>query len=356
MSISNDDILRLSRASVPLDNDVCIQKCTCLANLWAGMGKIYKIDVQTKNGAIALVLKHICFPTDEVLSIGDARKVASYYCEAAFYECFSAKINETAGYSMVPALFHLDRSRRSAGELSICMEMLPGLSPVNFSLAEAEETVRAIAVLHSRWYGNTLCDDAIRRGVQQQGGYWYLDTRPDEWRSMPEHGWEGRLRKAAAAIDERLKLDSHQCLIHGDLKGSNMAIVVDDCNKMQISFCDFQYFGKSAAMKDIAYFFAVNLDASLLQQQQAPLLAIYHRTLCINLPSSVEPPLLDALAVSLELAYADICRWMAGWGYWGCVRYLQDRTRRLLDRLDGGRELPQAEAYKEAMEKAFPVG
>ena len=49
-------------------------------------------------------------------------------------------------------------------------------------------------------------DEAVAGGLHPQGGYWYLDTRPDELQAMPRHGWEGRLYLAARAIDERLKV------------------------------------------------------------------------------------------------------------------------------------------------------
>ncbi len=40
-------------------------------------------------------------------------------------------------------------------------------------------------------------------------------------------GWEGRLRLAARAIDERLKADPHQTVCHGDPKEENMLFAND---------------------------------------------------------------------------------------------------------------------------------
>lgn len=88
----------------------------------------------------------------------------------------------------------------------------------------------------------------------------------------------------------------------------------------------------------------------------------------------------------LDLAYADLCRWMSGWGFWGDVRNLQcaesargnrvvhsdircgvfhsalarfhgrATAREVLDKIDGGREdLESEEAYKLAVWRAFPL-
>ena len=55
----------------------------------------------------------------------------------------------------------------------------------------------------------------------------YLDTRADEFDSMPTRGWEGRLRLAAKAIDARLKADPMQSVVHGDPKDANFYCAAD---------------------------------------------------------------------------------------------------------------------------------
>ena len=46
----------------------------------------------------------------------------------------------------------------------------------------------------------------------------YLDTRLEEYSSMPRRGWESRLALAAKAIDRRLKAEPMQTICHGDIR------------------------------------------------------------------------------------------------------------------------------------------
>ena len=58
---------------------------------------------------------------------------------------------------------------------------------------------------------------------------------------------------------------------------------------------------------------------------------------------------------SLQLAYADLARWMSGWeGGWWAKPLLSARTRLLLDELDGGTPLRDEQAYIDAVFARFP--
>ena len=61
----------------------------------------------------------------------------------------------------------------------------------------------------------------------------------------------------------------------------------------------------------------------------------------------------EALRDSLDLAFCDLARWMAGWGTWG--NDLSARVGGVLDRLDGGRDLGSEEAYDAAVRRVFPL-
>ena len=51
---------------------------------------------------------------------------------------------------------------------------------------------------------------------------------------------------------------------------------------------------------------------------------MYHTLLSEGLSSRGEPaPALESLRAALDLAYADLCRWMVGWGLWGDTTELE---------------------------------
>ena len=79
-----------------------------------------------------------------------------------------------------------------------------------------------LARLHGTYWGNRRADEAVASGLQREGCYWHLNTRPEEHESMGSSGWMGRLKLAARAIDERLKADPMQTVCHGDAKGANI--------------------------------------------------------------------------------------------------------------------------------------
>jgi hypothetical protein len=242
--------------------------------LWGGMGAVLEVRAETASGVSALlIVKKILLPCG-VLSVGDQRKKVSYECESKFFETMAGQLRSQAGCS-VPSGLLVDRS--SPGELMILMSKMPGSSTLseseedaaaklaaqykeygqrvyssesdepdeNISSLSPSKTATAIdflARMHGHTWGLARADTAVAGGLQPQGGHWYLDTRQEEWEAMPTHGWEGRLRRAARAIDRQLKDECHQCVIHGDTKPDNMCF--DE--KGAVSMCDFQYCGKQA--------------------------------------------------------------------------------------------------------------
>jgi hypothetical protein len=150
---------------------------------------------------------------------------------------------------------------------------------------------------------------------------------------------------------------------------------------------DFQYMGRAAAAKDLAYALTCACD---VPEEEISLLQHYHSELCsaLRAQNSSSLPLYRDLEDSLALAYADLGRWMSGcsacpppapdspgfdaktgWGWWG--NPLQDKIERLvldrfvllrvphfllmsLRRLDGGVVLDSEAAYYDAMRRVFP--
>jgi hypothetical protein len=313
-------------------------KVKSMCRLWAGMGYIY--DVSLLGGRHRLVIKKVSpQPQASRRSIGDRRKADSYLVEANFYEKFAGDLLDKG--LAVPTPYHVERGAND--EVTICMSRLEGRS----GYGEEDETrsaLRWLATLHAATWGDAA-DKAVEKGLQPNGTYWYLDTRPDEHASMPMSGWQGRLKRAARAIDGRLKRDNMQCCVHGDAKDANM-LWSKTSDGASVAMCDFQYIGKAPPTLDLAYFFCV-----AAHDTNEELVEFYHSELIKRLEPGIQPPTLKELKESLSLAFCDWARFMSGWGFWGSD--LSSEVTAVLDRLDGGRDLGSEEAYEEAVRREY---
>ena len=325
--------------------DVQSVRARAIASLWAGMGSVYKITIETSAGAIAeIVAKRVALPK-RCSSIGDQRKKESYDVEAAFYSRGHAERLIAAG-AIVPTPLLVDK----APDVTICMTCVDGRSSHR---GDAEAFVGWLAQLHATFWGVARADAAVASGLQAQGSYWHLDTRPEEHARMGSSGWMGRLKLAARALDLRLKADPSQSVCHGDAKGANIVYATAADGGAVPLVYDFQYVGKACVAKDLAYFLNVEADADA----EDLLLRRYHAELSRLLAAQGdESPTLASLRTAHELALADWRRFSeVGLGGWGESASATRRVQALLDALDGGAALGSEDAYVEAMGMAFPV-
>jgi hypothetical protein len=351
-------------------NDVQIQP---MCRLWAGMGHIYKVSFggkisgsQPQSQKQSFVVKRVDPPSNrQKFSLGDRRKADSYIVEANFYQHHAKRLREEHSIAIPQPLFVEISPHNTNGQITICMSLLDEASSRSIQNRFEMLAVRWLARFHAATWslaGNAT-DDAesssstLYADLQHTGGYWHLDTRPDEHRNMSQRGWEGRLKRAARAIDARLKRDPMQCIIHGDPKDANILLTGSNQKNHdaspQVAFCDFQYCGKGCPTKDLAYF----LCTSTNPDDEKTLVQAYYEELVSELSTTttatnnVPVPTLNGFQESLELAYCDFCRFMCGWGMWGFD--VQDRVVAVLDRLDGGKILPSEELYDEAIRREF---
>ena len=185
-----------------------------------------EVRAETSSECSALVIvKKILLP-DGVLSVGDQRKKDSYECESRFYETMAAQLRQ-AGCSVPTGLL----VGRSPGTINIVMSKMSGsatsagLKPeqqqdaaeklaaqyqeygqkvyssesdepdgncTGLSPSRTAAAIDFLAKLHGHTWGSARADSGVARGLQSQGGHWYLDTRLDVWAAMPTLGWEGR--------------------------------------------------------------------------------------------------------------------------------------------------------------------
>ena len=295
------------------------------------------------------------------LSIGDQRKWDSYLVEANFYEQYAKKLLEDYCPPVpLPAPLYVERHLEDAAHptIIICMgELWPSPAAGNINDIHTN-VVKWLAKFHAATWHRSHDNN-----VQAVGSYWHLDTRPSEWQDMPRHGWEGRLKRATKAIDARLKRDPLQCWVHGDTKDANILYTPQSS---ELAFCDFQYTGRGPPSRDLSYYFCSSHVDDL--DEQTALLDIYYHDLVGYLKEKnamsvtsrnettpqqqIDPlPTRQQLDESMELAYADFCRFMCGWGYWGYD--LSSQVKATLDKLDGGKMLELEDNYEEAVRRVF---
>lgn len=307
--------------TITLHDESDLQVST-ICSLWSGMGHIYKVAIPLRSAggaSIEFLVKHVAAPRKQQQrqSLGDCRKAASYQVEANFYDKLAKILIQRHGLRLPQPLLVERHSGKSKNEIVI------GMSFVKSSSTTLDDDVSAIkavltwlATLHAAYWGEEQVNAIVEEvGLQPTGSYWHLDTRPDEHESMPNTGWEGRLKRAARAIDNRLKRDPLQCIIHGDAKDANVLFSDqttmssgpndDDDGVPVVTLCDFQYCGKGPPSKDLAYFFCSSVNP---EDEQSALDFYLHQLSERLVTKNVTPPSMNELQDSMDLAYCDFYR------------------------------------------------
>lgn len=329
-----------------------------LCELWGGMGSIVRLQARFSSGeSRSIIAKVIDIPSD-LQSTSDRRKKHSYEVEARFYEQgHSERLIGVGAPCPIPLL--IDRPTNcdnvTGGRLTICMTQLAGRPVGSLNDKQMQAALSWLARLHACYWGHRADEAVAKGGLHAQGCYWHLDTRLEELERWNDtEGFEGRMRRAARAIDARLKNDPCQTVCHGDAKSENMLFANDGTASMY----DFQYIGKSPPGKDLAYCL-ICTSRFLSEARQMAYLEHYLAQLAPLLEAQGDMvPTLENLRICYKLGACDLARWMIGWNrrYWSSFRdMLLPRCEPLLQAVDNGKLLDSEEAYLEAMFAAFPT-
>lgn len=270
--------------------------------LWKGYGQILRLHLEGAPVG-SVILKQIAPPADTAAkSLSHQRKVRSYQIERAWYRIYSNGLNPAC---RVPRF--LAQGQSPAGDWLL----LEDLDPVGYperrrhlNSAEMAAVVSWLAHFHASFLGQVAPE------LWEEGSYWHLDTRPDEWQALPQ----GPLKSSAAAIAQRLKDSPFQTLIHGDAKPANFCFSNHSDTRPQVAAVDFQYIGRGCGMKDLAYFLSACFSETQAAAAIPGYLELYFETLAQALGN---PSLAKALVAEwrelFEFAWADFYRFELGW-------------------------------------------
>ncbi|HAF58282.1 MAG TPA: choline kinase [Opitutae bacterium] len=303
-----------------------------IQSLWSGYGSIKRLQLKGA-GAPSLIVKLVSPPSSADhprgwnTSISHQRKLKSYQVESNWYG--QTAMDGSWGDARIPQCYGV---HQDGEQVLLVLEDLDaaGFSERRSFVNESQwkSCVRWLAQFHAAGM------DVNPQGLWETGTYWHLETRPDELEGLDDL----ELKKAAHAIDQKLKSAKFQTLVHGDAKLANFCFQPDGD---EVAAVDFQYIGRGCGMKDLAYFVGSCFRNEEAEAREEEALDCYFQFFAEAIKSCVS----EASAKEVEaewrplyrVAWADFHRFMKGWspGHWKLSDYSERVTRSVIEDLNG---------------------
>ena len=300
-----------------------------IQSLWSGYGQIVRYGLKGAKLA-SVIVKHVKLPDSGShprgwnTDLSHQRKLKSYQVESHWYQDWSGKCDE---FCTVPKCLAVEAHEN---ETVIVLEDLDASGfPVRKSsvgMKEIEACIKWLANFHAVYLGYKP------GGLWRTGTYWHLETRPDELQVLDDLP----LKKAASAIDLKLKNSEFQTFVHGDAKLANFCFSND---ATKVAAVDFQYVGGGCGMKDLAYFIGSCLYEKDCEEMEQQLLGLYFENLREAVKRLNKKVDLDALEEDWRMlfpyAWADFHRFLKGWspGHWKINSYSEKVCRQVIEDL-----------------------
>ena len=281
-----------------------VKELAVIQSLWSGYGQIVRL--QLDNGKKDdVILKHIDLsevinhPRGWNTSNSHNRKVKSYDVETHWYE---SRQKKAVPYKIPESIL----TKSFDNSHIILMEDLDlsgfPLRKNDLSFSEVKVCLQWLAQFHGTHMNQNP------NGLWQEGTYWHLATRSDEWQAMAD----SPLKKNAQRISDELSECKYSTILHGDAKLANFCFSTDG---KQVAAVDFQYVGGGCGMKDVAYFLGSCISEEDCELWEAELLNYYFEELVRNITDkSLEFNELEKEWRRLYyFAWADFERFLLGW-------------------------------------------
>ncbi|MBU2976705.1 phosphotransferase [Alteromonas sp. C1M14] len=307
---------------------VKVATSTLIQPLWSNYGACFRV---TTTQGHRWVVKAVLYteqhqhPKGWQSSHSHERKRHSFVVEHYFYQYLQPK---TSPFCYCPVLIASDTKEN--GHILVLEDLVDlGFTQTSPSLTvdNAVCVIKWLAAFHARFVGYN--DD----NVWQEGTYWHLATRQDEWRAMAP----SRLKDAAHSMANTLAACPYQTLLHGDAKVANFCFTpaMNKCAAV-----DFQYTGHGVGVKDLAYF----IGSALSEEDQAHYteycLNLYFSALATHLSSTLDKEEIRTLVSQWRQLYpiacADFHRFLAGWSpeHWKINNHLRGLSEQVLNSLN----------------------
>ena len=298
-------------------------------SLWSGYGSIDRIGLEGTD-VQSVIVKRVQpgdggHPRGWNTDLSHQRKLKSYQVESQWYRVQSNRNGPSL--ARIPDCLGV---KTDGDETLLVLEDLDaaGFAGRRSSVNQTEwqACVRWLAAFHAEHLG------VASEGLWESGTYWHLETRPDELEKLEDL----TLKKAASAIDAKLKASVFQTLVHGDAKLANFCFSPDGS---EVAAVDFQYVGGGCGMKDLAYFVGSCFRDEEAERREGEVLNFYFKELrgfLERIGRDVSPDELEADWRPLyRVAWADFHRFMKGWspGHWKLSDYSERVTREVIESL-----------------------
>ncbi len=284
-----------------------IENREVIQTLWSGYGTIERLHLN--GGSVdTVIVKCINLPTTLNHPRGwnsnrsHVRKIKSYQVEANWYSKWAKICAKDCRMPNCSYQLSIENNQ---------LFVLEDMDAAGFPLRR-DSLNKTEAKLGLNWLANFHATflNTSPTALWEDGTYWHLATRPDEWAAMKD----GVLKEEAIRIDQLLSSCQFKTIIHGDAKVANFCFSED---LQKAAALDFQYVGGGCGMKDVVYFLGSCLSSKECELYEVELLDYYFNELKNALATKNKTLEFGSLEKEwrrmYSIAWADFIRFLLGW-------------------------------------------
>lgn len=265
--------------------------------LWGGYGQLLRVSLLGGQRKSA-ILKYVVCPTEDGQTESDRRKRRSYEVERAWYRNGAPHCRESCRVAHL-----LAEATYREGSLLLLEDLNEaGYQPTRQpSLEQLRSALEWLARFH------VIFLDLEPQGLWEQGSYWHLDTRREEWNRSPS----GPLTNQAEKLHNCMQASKFKTVLHGDPKAPNF------CWKgSHPAAVDFQYVGRGCGIRDVCLLVSRCMERHTLDEANR-WLAVYFTALKGALETRDRADIFAELEADwrgrFPVAWADYARFCVGW-------------------------------------------
>lgn len=317
-----EHLFKITSATRILDVDL-------IQSLWSGYGSLVRVHLDK---GPSIIVKEIdlgqvqSHPRGWSSHLGHERKLKSYQVEQNWYRKYANRLPQSVKVPHCYSVIHLDSS---------VYIILEDLSQVGFPhLVNQVQDQHLSSCL--KWLAgfHAFHLNQKPKDLWNQGTYWHLATRPDEFKVLEEE--DADLASVAQSIDTMIRQSPFQTWVHGDAKLANFCF---SPTGELASAVDFQYIGGGIGVQDLVYFMGSCLSEEECQIRESEIIDLYFSYFQQALQGSPFEDQGHEIEKNWRelypIAWVDFLRFLKGWspGHWKINSYSERLKKRVINQL-----------------------